>query len=82
MDASLLSVGRGATHRGGCRIDTPKKRQGPRVVVVPPHVRPALEAAPGRPHVGPGPEALLFPRARGGCHLNDQVFRQYFVAAM
>ena len=80
VDATLLSVGRGATHRGGCRIDTPKSGK-PRVVVVPPHVRPELEAHLAE-HVEPGPEALLFPPARGGCHLNDQVFREYFVAAL
>ena len=38
VDASVLSVGRGATHRGGCRIDTPKSGK-PRAVVVPPHIR-------------------------------------------
>ena len=42
VDASLLSVGRGATHRGGCRIDTPKSGK-PRVVVVPPHIRAELK---------------------------------------
>src|SRR4029077_2124476 len=37
-DASVLSVGRGATHRGGCRIDTPKSGKA-RAVHVPPHIR-------------------------------------------
>ena len=80
VDASLLSVGRGATHRGGCRIDTPKSGKS-RAVVVPPHVRGDLTAHLAE-HVGQGPEALLFAPARGGCHLNDKVFHEYFATAL
>ena len=79
-DASVLSVARGVTHRQGCRIDTPKSGKG-RVVVVPPHVRPDIEAHLAE-HVGQGPEALLFPASRGGCHLDDKTFRARFTAAL
>jgi integrase len=79
-DASVLSVGRGATHRGGCRIDTPKSGK-PRAVVVPPHIRGDITA-----HLdtvtNADPEALLFAPARGGCHLNDKVFRDYLAPAL
>ena len=43
VDASVLSVGRGVTHRNGCRIDTPKSGK-PRVVVMPRHIRPDITA--------------------------------------
>ena len=56
-----------------------QERQAPRGGGAP--ARPPRAQAHLAAHVGPGPEALLFPPARGGCHLNDQVFREYFVAA-
>ena len=72
-DGEILYVGRGATHRGGCRIDTPKSGK-PRAVVIPPHIRSDLtrhlEAFAEK-----GPQGRLFPPQRGGCHLNDKVFR-------
>ena len=75
----MLFVSRAVTHRGGCRIDTPKSGKG-RAVVVPPHIRDDL-----RHHletnVPKDPEALLFWAARG-CHLNDKVFRDYFTPAL
>jgi integrase len=80
VDASVLSVGRAATHRGGCRIDTPKSGR-PRVVVVPPHIRPDIEAHLAA-HVAKDGDALLFPPARGGCHLNDKVFRDTLAPAL
>ena len=49
--------------------------------MVPPHIRGDL-AHHMRTHVAPDPEALLFPPARGGCHLNDKVFREYFNDAL
>ena len=57
-------------------VDTPKSGKG-RVVVVPPHVRAHIEAHLAE-HVGQGPEALLFPASRGGCHLDDKMFRTRF----
>ena len=83
--AEVIYVSRGVTHRAGagndsrCRIDTPKSGRG-RTVVVPPHIRAAV-CQHLDTHVGHGGEALLFPPARGGCHLNDKVFREHFTAA-
>jgi integrase len=72
-DAEIVLVGRGVTHRGECRIDTPKSGK-PRAVVIPPHIR-----ADVKHHlnvfVAKDAEQLMFPPARGGCHLNDRVFR-------
>lgn len=61
-------------------VDTPKSGKG-RVVVVPPHVRAHIEAHLAE-HVGQGPEALLFPASRGGCHLDDKMFRTHFSRAL
>ena len=79
-DAGIISVGRGATHRGGCRIDVPKSGK-PRVVVVPPHIRGDI-GAHLKDYVAADAEALLFAPARGGCHLNDKVFRDYLAPAL
>jgi integrase len=79
-DCQVITITRGVTHVGGCHIDTPKSGKG-RTVVVPPHIRADL-AHHMRTHVAPDPEALLFPPARGGCHLNDKVFREYFNDAL
>jgi integrase len=79
-DCSVITIGRAAVHRGGeCHIDTPKSGNG-RKVVVPPHIRPDL-ARHMMEFVGDQPNAQLFAAAKGGCHLNDRVFRDYFVAA-
>jgi integrase len=73
VDAEVLFVGRGATHRGGCDIGTTKSGK-PRAIVIPPHVRTDLKH-----HMDvfadKGPNGLVFPPQRGGCHLNDKVFR-------
>ncbi|MGB3229585.1 MAG: site-specific integrase [Mycobacterium sp.] len=78
----VISVSRGVVHREGqCHIDTPKSGEGRRVVV-PPHVRPAIEHHLAT-FVAKEPDALLFPPARGGCHLRDKVFRDtYFDPAL
>lgn len=76
----LLYVARAVTHRNGCRIDTPKSGKG-RVIVVPPHIRAEVQRHLDV-HVAEDAEALLFPPARGGCHLSDKVFRDYFVAGL
>ena len=72
-DAEIVFVGRGVTHRGECRIDWPKSGK-PRAVVIPPHIR-----ADVKHHldvfVARDAEALMFSPQRGGCHLNDRVFR-------
>lgn len=73
-DCSVLTIARGATHRAGqCHVDSPKSGKV-RNVVVPPHIRVDLARHLER-HVAKGPAALLFPPTRGGCHLNDKVFR-------
>jgi integrase len=72
-DAEIVFVGRGVTHRGECRIDWPKSGK-PRAAVIPPHIR-----ADVKHHldvfVANDAEALVFSPQRGGCHLNDKVFR-------
>jgi integrase len=79
-DCSVLTIARGAVHRDGkCHVDTPKSGKG-RTVVVPPHIRDDLKWHLAK-HVAEGAKALLFPAARGGCHLNDKVFREYYSAA-
>ncbi|MCV7221525.1 tyrosine-type recombinase/integrase [Mycolicibacterium elephantis] len=77
-----ISVWRAVTHRDkACVIDSPKSGEA-RKVVVPPHVRPALQHHL-KAHVAKDAEALLFPPARGGCHLRDKVFREsYFDRAL
>ena len=67
-----ISVSRAVTHRGQCRIDTPKSGEG-RKVAVPPHIRDAIEAHLAN-HVAADPESLLFTTEREACHLNDSVF--------
>lgn len=79
-DCEVISVSRGVTHCGGCHIDTPKSGKG-RAVVIPPHIRDDLKHHL-KTHVENDADALLFPPARGGCHLNDKVFREYFNPAL
>ncbi|BBX01870.1 integrase [Mycolicibacterium moriokaense] len=81
-DCSEITITRAVIHRDkACVIDTPKSGEG-RKVVVPPHVRPVLKRHL-KDHVDDDPDALLFPPARGGCHLRDKVFREtYFDPAL
>jgi integrase len=80
-DCATITIARGATHRKReCRIDVPKSGRG-RAVVVPPHVRPPLTEHLKR-YVDKPPGAKLFPPARGGCHLNDRVFREAYNTAL
>ena len=81
VDASVLSVGRGATHRGGCRIDTPKSGK-PRTVVVPPHIGWTSSTTWMCSTPTPSDRDAMFAPARGGCHLNDKVFRDYLAPAL
>lgn len=80
-DGSTITIARGATHRQGvCRIDTPKSGKG-RTVVVPPHIRPDLVAHLAA--IADGADTLLWPPARGGCHMDGKVFRDsYFNPAL
>lgn len=77
----VLHVDRAVTRRDKVyRVDTPKSGKG-RVIVIPPHIRPDIEAHL-KSHVQPGRDSLLFPAARGG-HMNDRVFgREYFADAL
>ena len=72
-DCEIVFVRNAATHRGECRIDSPKSGK-PRAVVIPPHIRADIKH-----HLDVFTEkddgALVFAPARGGCHLNDKVFR-------
>jgi integrase len=67
-------------HCKGCNIDTPKSGKG-RTVVVPPHFRDDLADHLER-YVDKDAGAQLFPAAKGGCHLNDRVFLDYFTPAL
>lgn len=80
-DCATITIARGVTHRQGkCRPDTTKSGRG-RAVVVPPHIRPAL-VEHLKTNVDKAPESLLFKPSRGGCHLNDRVFREHYNAAL
>jgi integrase len=50
-------------------------------VVVPGHIRDEIKHHLDT-HVSYGPDAMLFAPANGGCHLNDQVFREQFNPAL
>jgi len=72
-DCEVVFVRNAATHRGECRIDSPKSGK-PRAVVIPPHIRADIKH-----HLDvfteKGYGAVVFAPLRGGCHLNDKVFR-------
>jgi integrase len=76
----VIVVSRAATHRDGCRKDTPKSGKV-RAVVVPPHIRADLKHHL-EVYVGKDAEALVFPALRDGCHLNDSVFAKHFRPAL
>lgn len=80
--AEVITVARGATHRGECRVDTPKSNKI-RSVVVPPHIRADIKHHLDT-FVAKDDEALVFPAVRGGkCkHLNDKVFRADITTAL
>lgn len=80
-DAEVVYIARGATHRKGqCHIDTTKQKQA-HAVVIPPHIRGDMKHHLDV-HVAKDDGALLFAPARGGCHLNDRVFRDYLDPAL
>lgn len=76
----MLTVARGATHQGGCRIDTPKSGKG-RTVVVPPHIRQDVLDHLDR-YVGKDKESLLFAPPQRGCHLVNTTFRDHLAPAL
>ena len=71
-DCTVVSIARAVTHRGACRVDTPKDNK-PARVVIPPFMRADIKSHLAH-HVSKEPDALLFTPARNGCHVNDQVF--------
>lgn len=73
-DCSIVVVSRGVTHKGQCRVGSTKTEKV-RNALIPEAIRPAIKAHLDE-HAGPEREALLFVPARGGCHLNDQVFAE------
>jgi integrase len=80
-DAEVVYVSRGVTHRKAeCHVDTTKQKQA-HTVVIPPHIRADVKHHLDV-HTAKGDGALLFPPARGGCHLNDRVFRDYLQPAL
>lgn len=79
-DCSTVNVARAAGHRGGCLVDTPKDDE-PRTIVIPPHIRADVKHHLDV-HTASAPNALLLAPARGGCHLNDKVFRDYLDPAL
>jgi integrase len=76
----IILVARAVTHRGKCIVSTPKSGKA-RAVVVPPHIRADLKHHL-EVHVGKGPDELVFPALRDGCHLNDSVFAKHFAPAL
>jgi integrase len=78
--AEVIAVARAVTHRGACRVDTPKSGKA-RAVVVPPHIRADLLDHLAR-YVCKDSGALVFPAFRNGCHLNDSVFAKHFRPAV
>jgi integrase len=73
-----ITVTRAVTHRNGCHPSHTKEGRH-HTVVVPPHIRADLKHHLDA-YVGKEPGALLFPPDRGGCHLNDKVFRESYYA--
>ncbi len=83
IDATIevITVSRAVTHRGkGCSISTPKSGKG-RTSIVVEHIRPDLKH-----HLDmfaeDGPEGLVFPALRDGCHFNDSVFAKHLAPAL
>jgi len=80
-DCEVVFISRAVTHRNGkCHIDTVKQKK-PHAVVIPPHIRADLKHHL-EVHTAKSGDALLFPASRGGCHLNDRVFRDYLDPAL
>ena len=70
-----ITVSRAVTHRGICRVDSPKSGKA-RNVAVPRHIRAAIKAHLDNYVVAQDDKALLFTTAHGACHLNETTFRR------
>ncbi|BDD83625.1 putative prophage phiRv2 integrase [Tsukamurella pulmonis] len=78
LDGMVLRVEKGVTRAGGKFVDDAgTKSRRVRVVAIPPHLAPEVERHL-REHVGPSPDALLFPSVRGGSYMDERVFRKSF----
>ncbi|HEY2502018.1 MAG TPA: site-specific integrase [Mycobacterium sp.] len=76
-----IIVTRAVTHRQGCHISVTKEKRH-KTVAVPPHIQSDIKHHLDS-FVAEDVEALLFPPAKGGCHLNDKSFRgSYFEPAL
>jgi integrase len=73
-----IIVTRAVTHRDGCHVSHTKEGRH-KTATVPTHIRADLKHHLDT-YVGKEPGALLFPPDRGGCHLNDKVFRESYYA--
>jgi integrase len=72
-----IFVGRSVTHEGQCRIDTTKSGKA-HFVAIPPHIRADIKHHLDS-YVEKSPDALLFVPSKGGCHLNDSVFKRFYL---
>ncbi|WP_347757330.1 site-specific integrase [Agrococcus sp. ProA11] len=79
---TLINIERAVTQvtGEGYSVGQPKSAAGVRVVPVPPHIAPALEAHM-REHVDPSPDALLFPATDGISHLPQSSLVKHFYPA-
>lgn len=76
----VIRVERGVVRTGdGFTITTPKSDAGTRDVAIPPHLVPVIRAHLAM-HVGPEPDALLFPAAHGEHLAPSTLYRQFYKA--
>jgi integrase len=76
----VIRVRRAVVRAGGrFVVTTPKSEAGRRDVTIPPHLLPAIEAHLAE-HVGPQPDALLFPAAHGGHLAPSTLYRRFYTA--
>jgi integrase len=73
-DCSMVTISRGVTHKGQCRVATTKSDKV-RKVLIPPAIRPAIQDHL-KQWADPSRDGQLFVPIRGGCHVNDQVFAE------
>lgn len=73
-DCSMVTIARGVTHKGKCRVASTKSDKV-RKVLIPAAIQPAIKA-----HIkewaDSSRDGQLFVPIRGGCHVNDQVFAE------
>lgn len=72
-----LSISRAVVRTSTGRVVKKTKSERSRVVKIPPHLMPAVEAHL-RDFAAPGPEGLLFPAVHSGGHLAESTVRKQF----